>query len=261
MDPYLERPNLWPNFHNTFISVARDQLVPRLRPNFFVGIEERVYICDEADPAREVIIPDISVIQRPEHDVRVVATEDGGTIEVAEPIIMQTLLDEEVREIRLEIRDVASRVVVTVIEIVSPANKVEGSRGRKSYNDKRVEIMNSPCHLVEIDLLRGGKSLLPVTAWDKGDYFVHVSRAGPPGHHRPNGVIWPVRLHQRLPVIPIPLTPDVPEVSLDLQIIVNSAYDRAGYDLAIDYRDEPTSPLRPQPRAWADKLLRSNGLR
>ena len=48
MDPYLERPEIWPNFHSTFIAVARDVLAPRLRPNFFVGIEERVYNCDEA---------------------------------------------------------------------------------------------------------------------------------------------------------------------------------------------------------------------
>ena len=258
MDPYLERADLWPDFHNTFIVVAREQLATRLRPNFFVGIEERVYICDEADPAREVIIPDIGVIRRPEHDVRVITIEGGSTVEVAEPIVMQTLLDEEIREIRLEILDVASRRVVAVVEVVSPANKIEGARGRKSYSDKRVEIMNSPCHLVEIELLRKGKSLLPATAWDKGDYFVIASRAG---KDRPDGKVWPIRLHQRLPTIEIPLTPDVPDVALDLQDVVDVAYDRAGYDLTIDYRAEPTPPLRPQQQEWADKLLKSKGLR
>jgi hypothetical protein len=171
---------------------------------------------------------------------------------------MQTMLDEEVREIRLEILDVMSHAVVTVIEVISPANKVEGSNGRKSYHDKRLEVMNSSCHLVEIDLLRKGKSLLPVSAWDKGDYFVHVSRAR---IDRPKGKVWPIRLHQRLPTIPIPLTPDFPEVLLDLQAIVDMAYDRAGYDLRINYGDEPTPPLRPQQQEWADKLLKSKGLR
>ena len=258
MDPYLERPNLWPDFHNTFIAVAREQLVPRLRPNFFVGIEERVYICDDADPGRDVIIPDISVIQLPEHDVRIVPTADGGSVEIAEPIVMQTLLDEEIREIRLEILDVASRTIVAVIEVVSPANKIEGARGRKSYNDKRVEIMNSPCHLVEIDFLRGGKSFFPEAAWNKGDYFVHLSRALA---DRPEGMLWPIRLHQRLPTIAIPLTPNVPDVTLDLQAVVTSAYDRAGYDLIINYRAEPTPALKPQQQEWADKLLKSKGLR
>ena len=211
MDPYLERPNLWPNFHNSYIAVARDQLVPRLRPNFFVGIEERVY-----------------------------------------------MLDEEIREARLEILDVASRKIVAVIEVVSPANLIERARGRKSNNDKRVEIMNSPCHLVEIDLLRKGKSFLPTTAWDKGDYFVHVSRALV---NRPEGMLWPIRLHQRLPTIAIPLTPNVPDVTLDLQAVVTSAYDRAGYDLIINYRAEPTPALKPQQQEWADKLLKSRGLR
>ena len=47
MDPYLERPDLWPNFDNTFIAAARDFLVPRLRPDFFIGIEELIYCGEE----------------------------------------------------------------------------------------------------------------------------------------------------------------------------------------------------------------------
>src|SRR5579872_1123019 len=103
MDPYLESPSHWPDFHNTFIVAAREQLSTRLRPKFFVGIEERVYISDDADPGREAIIPDVSVIQLPEHTTRVVQSEEGGSVEVAEPIVMQTLLDSEIHEPRLEI--------------------------------------------------------------------------------------------------------------------------------------------------------------
>src|SRR5579872_3890031 len=257
MDPYLERPDLWPDFHNTFIAAAREQLTPRLRPRFFIGIEERVYICDEADPAHDVIIPDISVVRLPERDVRVVSTEDGGTVEIAEPIVMQILLDEEIRESRLEILDMASRTVIAVIEVLSPANKIEGSRGRKSYQDKRLDVMHSPCHLVEIDLLRNGTSFLPKSVWNRGDYFVHVSRASA---DRPNGTLWPIRLHQTLPQIKIPLTSEFPDVALDLQAVVNSAYERAGYDLIIDYRAEPTPPLLPQQQDWAGTLLKSKGL-
>jgi len=32
MDPYLERPDLWPHVHNRLIVAIADDLAPRLRP-------------------------------------------------------------------------------------------------------------------------------------------------------------------------------------------------------------------------------------
>ena len=66
---------------------------------------------------------------------------------------------------------------------------------------------------------------------------------------------------RRLPVIPIPLKPGDPDARLDLQAVLDAAYDRAGYDLEIDYRSEPNPPLGGELAAWADQLLRSKGLR
>ncbi len=43
MDPYLERPALWPDVHNALIAALRDALGPVLRPKYFVALEERVY--------------------------------------------------------------------------------------------------------------------------------------------------------------------------------------------------------------------------
>ena len=45
---------------------------------------------------------------------------------------------------------------MTVIEILSPDNKVARSQGLKSFGMKRVQIMRSPSHWVEIDLLHRG---------------------------------------------------------------------------------------------------------
>ena len=57
----------------------------------------------------------------------------ASTVEVAEPIEAITLIEEEIRESYIEIVDRVERSVVTVIEILSPTNKVAGSEGRKSY--------------------------------------------------------------------------------------------------------------------------------
>ena len=41
MDPYLERASLWPNVHNSLIIALRDDLASRLRPRYYVAVEER----------------------------------------------------------------------------------------------------------------------------------------------------------------------------------------------------------------------------
>ncbi|MFI5074916.1 MAG: DUF4058 family protein [Actinomycetales bacterium] len=50
-------------------------------------------------------------------------------------------------------------------------------------------------------------------------------------------------------------------MALDLQAVLNAAYDRAGYDLEIDYRADPVPPLGPEWNAWANRLLQERGLR
>ena len=258
MDPFIEKPGRWPGFHLRMIAVIGDILVERLPPQFIVSVEERVYVSDESDLGRHALIPDISIIELPERVTKFVAAEDGGGVEVAEPIVMQTILDEEIREARIEILDAESREIVTVIEVLSPSNKIDGAYGRKSYHNQRLEIMNSPAHFVEIDLLRGGRPFIPSTVWDKGDYFVHVARAG---KRRKSGQLWPFRLDERLPKFWVPLQPDGNRLALDLQEVMNTVYDRGGFKRLLDYRSDPEPPLTPAQREWADQLLKRQGLR
>ena len=55
--------------------------------------------------------------------------------------------------------DLADRSIVSVIEVLSPSNKVAGAAGLESFQEKRNQVMRSPAHWVEIDLLRAGVSL------------------------------------------------------------------------------------------------------
>jgi Protein of unknown function (DUF4058) len=176
-----------------------------------------------------------------------------------EPVVATTWFEEEVHEAFLQVIDGVSRDVVTVIEFLSPVNKRRGSPGRESFEQKRREVMHSPSHWVEIDLLRGRRMLRVPIPKKTGphEYLVHVSRQS----QRPRGVLWPIRLFQRLPVISIPLRSGDPDTRLDLQAVLDATYDRAGYDLEIDYRKEPRPPLKTELASWADQLLRSKGLR
>jgi hypothetical protein len=257
MDPYLEDPGLWPDVHHGLISEIQAALNRQLRPKYHVRVEERVYISDENDPGRSVIVPDLQVAVRPGQEGSAFDPTRGPALDVAEPIVVTTLLDEEIHEARLEIVDREARLVVTVIEVVSPTNKVAGSRGRASFEQKRREVMHSPSHWVEIDLLRGGVPLFIRERVPPYDYLVHVSEKA----RRPRGLLWQIYLAQRLPKVRIPLRPVDSEALLDLQSVLDQVYDRAAYDMALDYRSDPIPPLNKAQAEGADSLLKQKGLR
>lgn len=256
MDPWLEAPARWGTFHHDMISEIKNRLTQDLRPKYYARVEERVYISDPADPGRRVIIPDVRILARDQYPESA-AFETQATA-VAEPIVLTTLIDDEIREAYIEVRDAADRRVVTVVEVVSPTSKVRGSRGRNSYQQKRSEVMNSDTHFVEIDLLRAGEPIAAREPLPPGDYFVHVS----PADQRPEGLIWSIKLRQELPTIGIPLLPEDDDASLDLQAVFSTIYDQSAYDLDVDYTaDPPPPPLAKADADWAAERLREAGLR
>src|SRR5262249_5977187 len=90
-----------------------------------------------------------------------------------------------------------------------------------------------------IDLQRAGNRVPVDGELPRATYFLFVSRSG----RRPNVGIWPVQLHDRLPVLPVPLKRPDPDVPLDLQAIVDSIYDRSNYDMLINYTKALSGPL------------------
>jgi hypothetical protein len=148
------------------------------------------------------------------------------------------------RQSFLEIRDRASRELVTVLELLSPSNKYV-SPDRDQYLAKRSQLLASRAHFVEIDLLRGGPRL-PLENLPACDYCVLVSRV----EERPSAGLWPIRLREQLPTIPIPLRPPHADVQLDLQEVLHRIYDAAGYEDDI-YEGQPQPRLSPEDAAWA----------
>ena len=147
----------------------------------------------------------------------------------------------------LEIRDRRNRQLVTVIELLSPANKRPGG-DRDQYLAKRQKVLASTAHLVEIDLLRGGQRP-PVADLPACDYCVLVSRS----EARPRVGLWPLQLRDRLPVIPIPLRNPDPDAQLDIQAVLHDIYDRARYATYL-YDGSPDPPLSPEDEAWARQV-------
>ena len=260
MDPYLENPAIWPDVHHKLITVAADVLSDQLLPKYLVRVDLRVYLSDELDPGREALVPDVRIVSRPGVGSAVLssrAATGAAVADTVEPVEATIVMEEEITEARLLVKSAASREVVAVIELLSPANKVPGARGWDNYGSKRSDVLSLPSHLVEIDLLRGGRRYGPREPLPPFDYLVNVSRA----ERRPKAKLWPIRLDHRLPTIPVPVLPGDPDAHLDLQSMLTAVYDRGGYAYDIDYAQEPVPPLKPEQAAWADRLLREKGLR
>lgn len=61
MNPYLELPALWHEFHNRLIVAISDALTPYLQPRYYVAVETRTYL-DDDNPELLVGIPDALVL-------------------------------------------------------------------------------------------------------------------------------------------------------------------------------------------------------
>jgi hypothetical protein len=173
MDPYLEHPTIFPGLHNRLIAGLSEALQAALPAPYFAEIGERVWV--EA----LVTVP---------HDER--------------------------REPRVEIRMAGDgdERLVTAIEILSPSNKTPGERGRDLYLRKQRELLDSPTHLVEIDLLRGGlhTTALPLDYLQaivgRFDYHVSIHRSD----RFEDFLVYPIRLAEPLPEVAVPLPPAIP---------------------------------------------------
>lgn len=146
-------------------------------------------------------------------------------------------------------REVGSNAVITVVEVLSPKNKRQG-KGRRLYGEKRQHILSSRSHLVEIDLLRAEAPLPMQGAVQLADYHILVSRAGT----RPQAELYAVTVRQPLPRFPLPLKSPGESVVVDLCAIFQGVYDRASYDLRIDY-SQPPPPFSAADQAWLQQLL------
>ena len=256
MDPYLEQH--WRDVHHALITYARDQLRPRLPRDLRSTIEERVFVESDVDDLHE-IYPDMHVVEYPKKPSGEGQPAEGATIAVAEPILVH--VDREpAPQGYIEIVDASSgNRVITVIEFVSPTNKLPG-KSRKLYRRKQKEVIRSGASLVEIDLNRSGKrSLAGPTALlrsaDRTTYMACIRR----GWKRDVAELYPLRLAAPLPALRIPLRKSDTDVTLNLQALIDQCYENGGYD-TIDYGQPPVPPLDPEGAVWAEKWLRAKGV-
>lgn len=239
MDPYLEHPSACPNVHHRLMTEIADNLAPQLLPKYQILIEERIYQVDGQDSIL-VGVPDLAVQQlRPE------ATTATTAVATPEPLTVTLSMPETVRQGYLEIREIATGQVITVIEVLSPINKRAG-KGRLDYENKRALILSSGTNLVEIDLLR---QHLPMPIQDdlaRSHYRILIS----PAQKRPQADLYAFNLRDRIPRFALPLRWTETSPILDLKQLLDGIYDRSGYGYVIDYTQPAVPPLSAADAAW-----------
>ncbi len=254
MDPYLEQRQLWPDVHNRLIAALGDFLSPRLRPRYYVSLEERLVLGEVAEPVLAGRA-DLAVVS-PGEAPRTLAGRAPAAALSSTVIEVEVPGLDEFRETRLEVCTAADHVVIAVIEILSPTHKGSGE-GRRLNEAKRVHVIRSTAHLVEIDLLRGGARMTVFGANRPYDYSILVSRFG----KRPRAELLAFGLRDPIPSFRVPLQSGDDEPEVPLGTILHDLYDRASYDLRIDYRGEPDPPPAEADRAWVAERLRAAGRR
>jgi hypothetical protein len=253
MDPYLEDPAFWEDFHRRFIPEIADALLERLPDSYDAHIDERIRLVQADSEAAGSRLPDVSVDWRGDRLVGPGAVPgiSAGAMTI-EPVSIPMTALEEHRDVWVEIIHLPERNLITAIEVLSPTNKAGDDAA--DYHNKRVELYTRHVNLVEIDLLRGGDRLALAKPLPVGDYYAFVTR----NQRRPYVDVYAWGLRDRLPIIPIPLMPPDGDVQLDLSAVFASTYRRGRYERRLRYDRPLIPPLSPANNAWAEELIRSD---
>jgi hypothetical protein len=220
MDPYLEDAQLWPAFQHGLVICLEKMLQPGLVDRYRDRVGQRTY--------------------------------------VTEQVLFTSVAREEHHEEYLEIRQRGDGRVVTIVEVVSPANKTT-PEGRRAYLDKRQSGRAAGANLVEIDLVLQGQPMLEYSreGLPDWDYAVTVTRSTQPERYE----IYTATLQKRLPKFRLPLAADDRDTVVDLHQVFNRCYDQGDFASQIEYAGAPSVALSEEDRLWLEEWLKQQKLR
>lgn len=247
MDPYLESPTFWGDFHSTFINYWREALAEELPEDYEANLGERVYLVEHDPDARKLIYPDVALTE----GETPLSPGPGGSGGVAtlEPVNIPLTILEGPRETYIEILHRPDRSLVGVLELLSPANKEQP--GRTEYLAKRNALLYQQVHLVELDLLMGGRRLPLQKPLPAADYYYLLSRA----EERPNCQVYSWTVRDPLPRLPVPLKAGDGDVPIDYGVVFRTAYERGRFGRRLAYGGPCPAALGEEGRRWAEGVI------
>ena len=236
MNPYLEHPDLWPDFHFSLVAGLATALGPRLPHNYRIDLPRRVEV-EEHSAGGSSVAETVSVVAAPPD----------------EAVAVRVRMPREVGVSWLRVETAPERELVTIVEVLSPTNKRPGE-GRRRYIRKREAIVAGLVNLVEIDLLRRWEPMPLETPPPVSDYRILVCRS----LESPGAWLYPFMVQQRIPKFTLPLRSDdeaaAPEV--DLGPIINALHHTARYGQVARYDAPPPEPaFAPEVQEWVEERV------
>ena len=231
MDPYLEG-YIWSDVHGGLARAIQELLAHQIAPKYVARVEQ--YTVKDKFPGSEaaILYPDIGLVLHDRAEEPVAEYEPATKATKPDRIVPAEI---SVRIPVIEIRDRGDNSLVTAIEILSPVNKREP--GWDVYLAKRKKLHAGGVHLLEIDLLRRGRRVVPDYGYPTSHYLFSLWRAGSDSNE-----IWDNNIQQPLPVLPVPLRNPDPDALLPLKTALDLIYKRSLYSLSIDYAKVPPQP-------------------
>jgi hypothetical protein len=253
MNPWLENPALWSDVHFRLIAALARYLSPLVSPRYFVAVESQAYIAagsatSSASPS-VARYPDVSIVQTREAQPEY-GQSSAETLCAAMPYQVEVPVPDVIEETYLEIRETGAEQIVAVIEVLSPTNKRPGA-GRQKYERKRLEILGTSTHLIEIDLLCAWAPM-PVIGAALASHYRVLVRRGTQGNQ---ATLYPFNVRDAIPTFNLPLQAGDVEPMIDLKLLLDQVYAEARYDLRIHYDHAPIPPLSEADRQWAEEIL------
>ncbi len=214
MDPFLEADKLWPVFHHHFVASLFQILLPNLIDRYRARVGQRCYHTE---------MPLFTSVIREEHS-----------------------------EEFIEVRQRSDNRLVTLVDVVSPTNKVK-TEGRVAYLERRRDARMQNASIVEIDLVMQGEPMLDYSrdGLPDWDYAITVTRCAQPERYE----IYTSTLQKRLPRFKLPLAADDRDTVVDLQAAFARCYDQSGLGSQIDYQKTPVCIKEEEDRRWLNDLL------
>ena len=223
MHPELETPDLFPDLHTTLNVFIRLALTPLLPEQYAISVERGLSMSDEfGDDGR--VVPDVRIDEEGDGGIAqaIAPAPTGLAVDAPAFVVGAPTQPQRYIAIRRRGKNFGTRgALVTTIEVLSPANK--NSAGRAAFDDKQTRLAAKGVHLVEVDLLRKGQRRWRDDRIVETDYVATVLRAGEAA-----ATVWPVRLGQALPTIPIPLRAPDADVPLALEAVMQEYLEKTG---------------------------------
>jgi hypothetical protein len=255
MDPFIETSGLWEDFHDDLIAEIKRQVKRVLPAGYVARTRKRSYVVVAEKNGKEEhsFQPDVSVTGPATRQAAGKRNAAMAPLAETEPVELRAFIESDFEEKFIDIYELEPRRrLVTSIEVLSPSNKRRSSVGWERYKRKRQALLLGRANLVEIDLLRGGDRMPMLDPWPASPYTLLVARE----ERAPRCRVWPAFFDRPLPAIPIPLSRPDPDLTLDLQPLVDVIYESGRYREDIDYAQPLTPPLSAEQAVWLGQQLR-----